>query len=75
MTSETQKHNKLIGFLRDRIDERSTWRGIILILTILGVSFSPEQTEAILWAGALLGGAIEAALPDPGGKIRSRDQQ
>lgn len=59
-----------IHYLIDRADERSTWRGLILALSALGVSIDPELSEAIILAGVALAGLVEILLPDPAGKIR-----
>jgi hypothetical protein len=45
-------------YLIDRLDERSTWRGVVLVLTALGVTLSPEQAEAIIAAGIAGAGLI-----------------
>lgn len=63
------KKNKFISFLINRLDEKSTWRAIIAILTVAGVSLSPEQTETIVAAGVALGALLEAFTPDPNGKL------
>ena len=34
--------------------EASTWRGIFLLLTLIGVKLDPSQTEAIMGAGLTL---------------------
>lgn len=36
----------------------STWKGLITLLTVFGVSIAPEQAEAIITAGVSLVGAI-----------------
>jgi len=36
------------------LGEASTWRAIIVIITLIGVQLDPEQTEAIVKAGAAL---------------------
>ena len=60
------------SFLLDRLDERSTWRAIIALLTVLGVGLSHEQTEAIIAAGVAIGALVEALLPEPAGRIGVR---
>lgn len=54
-----------------RLKEPSTWRGIIIILGIFGVNFSPEKSEAIVAAGVALLGLIEVFRKEsvPGGKF------
>lgn len=56
--------DKLKNFLIDRLDERSTWRGLVLIATALGVTLSPEQAEAIIAAGLAAAGLIGAFAAD-----------
>lgn len=52
-------------FLIDRLREPSTWRGLVLLLTALGLTLSPEAQEAIIAAGLALAGALGVLLPDP----------
>jgi hypothetical protein len=49
---------KPLNYLLDRLNENSTWRGVLLILTALGVSLSPSHQEAIVAAGLGIVGAI-----------------
>lgn len=49
---------KPLNYLLDRLNENSTWRGILLVVTALGVSISPQHQEAIVAAGLGLVGAI-----------------
>lgn len=46
--------NKIIP----RLKEPSTWRGMAMILTALGVSISPELIEYIIAAGTGISGVI-----------------
>ena len=48
----------LIGWITDRLRERSTWLGLVSLLTALGIGLTPEQTEAIAAAGVALAGLI-----------------
>lgn len=48
-------------YLIARLSEASTWRGIVLLLTALGVSLSPEQAEAIVTVGLAVAGAAGVA--------------
>ena len=54
----------MIAWLLDRLKERSTWVGIIGIITAAGVNISPEQTELIVTAGVAIVGAIMAFTAD-----------
>jgi len=56
------------AYLLARAQEPSTWRGLVLIATALGVVLSPDQQEAIVAGGLLVAGLIGAAVPDA--KIR-----
>lgn len=50
--------NKMINILLDKLSENSTWRGLILIATAVGIKIDPEMQEAILAAGLGLIGLI-----------------
>ena len=45
-------------FLLARGKEASSWRGLVAILTGLGVALSPEQADAIVALGLSVIGAI-----------------
>jgi hypothetical protein len=47
---------KIVNILLERLSENSTWRGIILVATALGVKLDPDLQNQILAAG--LGGLI-----------------
>jgi hypothetical protein len=49
---------KIAETLLERLSENSTWRGLILIATAVGVRIEPELQEAILIAGLGLVGLI-----------------
>jgi hypothetical protein len=53
--------NRLISAL----GETSTWRGLISILTALGVVLSPEQAAAIIAGGLALNGLINVFRKEP----------
>jgi len=54
----------MIKFLYERLSEPSTWRGIIALLTAVGVTLTDIQTEAVLGAGLALIGIVGAFFPD-----------
>lgn len=56
--------NKILQFILSRAKERSTWLGIISIVTALGLLLTPEQTEAIVAAGMSLAGLIGTLTTD-----------
>ena len=45
-------------FLLARGKEASSWRGLVAILTAIGVTLSPEQKDAIVAAGLAIIGLI-----------------
>ncbi len=47
-----------------RLQEPSTWRGLVLAITGLGAAINPDLREAIVTLGLLVAGLIGAALPD-----------
>lgn len=47
-----------------RLQEPSTWRGLILVITGLGAAVNPDLREAIVTLGLFAAGLIGAALPD-----------
>ena len=49
---------KAILYILDRLAENSTWRGIILVGTAVGLRLEPEHQEAIVAAGLSLVGVI-----------------
>jgi hypothetical protein len=49
---------KTINTLLAKLSENSTWRGMILVATAVGVKIEPELQEAILVAGLGLVGLI-----------------
>lgn len=51
-------------YLIDRMKEASTWRGIVLLLTAVGVPVAPEMQTAIVSAGLGLAGLLGAITPD-----------
>lgn len=55
-------------YILDRLNEPSTWRGLVNILIGLGVALKPEQVEAILAAGLFINGIIAASTKDTGKK-------
>jgi hypothetical protein len=45
-------------YIVERLQEPSTWRGIIMLLTSLGVGIAPEMITAIVTAGTGLAGIV-----------------
>lgn len=49
---------KALLYILDRLSENSTWRGLILVGTAVGLKISPAHQEAIVAAGLSLVGVI-----------------
>jgi hypothetical protein len=47
-----------------RLNEASTWRGIIALITACGVGISPDRGEAIIACGLAVMGLLGAFIPD-----------
>ena len=52
------------AYLIERMKEPSTWRGIILLLTAVGVPVAPALADSIISAGLAIAGLIGAVTPD-----------
>jgi hypothetical protein len=51
-------------YLLERGKEASTWRGLVALLTAVGVTLSPEQGEAVIALGLAVIGAIGVFFAD-----------
>jgi hypothetical protein len=49
---------KIVNVVLGKLSENSTWRGLILVATALGVKLDPSLQEGILAAGLSLVGLI-----------------
>jgi ribosomal protein L12E/L44/L45/RPP1/RPP2 len=54
----------MLAYLLERGKEASTWRGLVALLTAVGVSLEPNQMEAIVALGLAVIGAIGVFLAD-----------
>jgi len=52
---------KIVNIVLERLSENSTWRGLLLIATALGIKLDPELQNAILAAGLSAIGLINVA--------------
>lgn len=52
------------SYLLERLKEPSTWRGITLLLTALGVPLAPGVADLVISAGLAVTGLIGALTPD-----------
>ena len=48
----------MVEYIIARLKEASTWRGIIGLLTAMGVTISPELIDKIIAAGMALMGVV-----------------
>lgn len=55
----------MIGWIKKRAGERSTWLGIITLATIGGLNISAEQKELIVSIGTALGALLMTFSADP----------
>jgi hypothetical protein len=51
-------------YILERAKEPSTWRGLILLLTAIGVPVAPAMADAIVSAGLAIAGLIGVVSPD-----------
>ena len=51
-------------YIVERAKEPSTWRGVILLLTAIGVPIAPVMAEAIVSVGLAVAGLIGIATSD-----------
>lgn len=51
-------------YVLERAKEASTWRGVILLLTAIGVPVAPAMADQIVSAGLAIAGIVGAAMPD-----------
>jgi len=48
-------------YVLDRLQEKSTWLGLIGLLGAIGVVVTPDQAQTVAAGGAALAGAVLAA--------------
>lgn len=51
-------------YILDRAKEPSTWRGLVLLLTAIGVPVAPALADTIVSVGLAVAGLIGVAAPD-----------
>jgi len=52
------------SYIFARLKEASTWRGIVLLLTAVGIPIAPGVADLIISAGLAVTGLIGAVTPD-----------
>ena len=51
-------------YILDRAKEPSSWRGLMLVLTAIGVPLAPAMADAIISAGLAIAGLIGVVAAD-----------
>lgn len=59
-----------MNWLLARLREPSTWRGLVWLATVAGLSLRPDQTEAIVTVGMALAGLLGVFLRDEPKSVR-----
>lgn len=54
-----------MNWLVKRLEERSTWVGMIWLSTAFGIKLKPELWEYVIAIGMALAGVIDVVVPDP----------
>jgi hypothetical protein len=57
----------VIHYILQRMKEPSSWGGLTVLLTLIGVNLSPDQAATIVNFLAALGSVLMLALPERGG--------
>jgi hypothetical protein len=52
------------NYLLSRLREASTWRGIIMLATAIGIPIAPALAESIIAAGLAIAGIVGMLIPD-----------
>jgi hypothetical protein len=55
----------MVTFILARMKEPSTWRGLVVLASGLGIALNPEQVAAISALGMSLAGTIGVFTSDP----------
>ena len=59
-----KKAKAALAYIRARLGEPSTWRGLVLVAIALGAHISDDQKDAIIEIGLWLAGVIGVVTPD-----------
>lgn len=52
------------NYVLDRLNESSTWRGLVLVLSTTGAWFKPQWSEVLILLGVGLAGVLGVILKD-----------
>jgi len=61
--------NNAVTYLVSRLKELSTYQGIMVLLTGVGVSVAPDKWQTISTTGVAIFGAVSAMFPDKFGAV------
>lgn len=64
-----------MNWVLSRLREASTWRGIVWLLTVAGVSLRPDEVEAIILAGMAVAGLLGVFLQDKSRNSQERTRE
>ena len=56
--------DRLSSYLVERLNETSSWAGIILVITATGRTLAPDEVSLITTIGLALAGALRVLLPN-----------
>ena len=51
-------------YVVNRAKDASTWRGVVMLLTAVGLKITPEMANAIISVGIAVAGLVGILLPD-----------
>lgn len=60
------KDPKMLQYISDRMAERSTYQGLILLLGAVGVTLRPDMQDAVISVGIAVGGLLHVLFPQSG---------
>lgn len=66
--------NKTLRFIINRLRERSTWNGVLLLLGGTLWSLEPEQIEKIAMIGANVAGVLWMFFPDTAPEVENASE-
>lgn len=52
------------SYLIARLREASTWRGLVMLATAVGLKVEPQVADSIIAVGIAVAGAVGAVFPD-----------
>lgn len=55
---------KVVDYMLARMSEASTWQGLVVLMTFMGMNLSPEQANQIVMTGIAVVGLLKTFMPD-----------